>query len=408
MAKPTNKLGHDAAELGFLSHGKAAVLEDSPVWANSILYGALIMIVVGVIWAHFSEVDEVSRAAGQIIPSSKVQLIQSLEGGILRSLLVKEGQLVEAGEELLRIDDTRFSSSLEENLAHRSALRASTARLAAESKNAKVIQFPKDLQKERPDLVRHETELFESKRKLLNQSVASIQQDLDLAKRERELIQPAIDKRLVVEREQIKLDRDIVEMQGKVSSLRNQYQSEAFGDLAKQQGELAQLDEALRADQDRVERTSIKSPMRGLVKNIRVTTMGGVIGPGEPIMEIVPLEEHLLVEAKLQPKDIAFVHPGQKAMVKLTAYDYGIYGGLPGVVENVSADTLIDKNDREARPYYQIYVRTDKSFLGDAAKPLPVIPGMTTSVDILTGHKTVLSYLLKPLQRAKSESLRER
>ena len=404
----SRKLSLDSPDLGFLAHGKAARLEESPIWANSILYVAFFMLTCGLIWAHFSEVNEVSRAMGQVIPSSKVQIIQSLEGGILRTLYVKEGQMVEAGQELAQLDDTRFSSSLEENLAHRSALQASTARLAAEAKGLKAIQFPKDLLKERPDLVRHETESFESKRRLLNQSMASIQQDLELAKRERELIQPMVDKRLVVERERIKLDRDIVEMQGKIAGLRNQYLSEANTDLAKQQGELAQLEEALRADQDRVERTSLRSPMRGLVKNIRVTTLGGVIGPGDPIMEIVPLEDHLLVEGKLAPKDVAFVHAGQKATVKLTAYDYSIYGGLEGQVVNVSADTLIDKNDREAKPYYQIYVRTEKNYLGKPDRPLPVIPGMTNTVDILTGHKTVLSYLLKPLRRAQSESLRER
>jgi membrane fusion protein, adhesin transport system len=382
----------------------AALRGEAPRWSHGLLYATLAFFGCGLVWAHFAEIDVVNRGIGQIIPSSKIQVIQSLEGGIVSAMAVREGQQVKAGQELLRIDDTRFSSDLEESRARRAALLASVTRLEAEALGKGKLGFPKELNA-RPDLVRHERALFDSRLKLLRESIGSLQRNLDLARRERKLIQPMVDKRIIVERDQIKLDRQIVELEGRIAEARNEYRSQALTELAKDQGELTELEEKLRGARDRVERTSLRSPMDGIVKNISFNTVGGVIGPGDPIMEIVPLEDQLLVETKLIPKDIAFIHPGQRAVVRLTAYDFSVYGGLEGEVETVSADTLMDK---ENNPYYRIYVRTHENTVGNEDKPMPVIPGMTADVDIITGRKTVLDFLLKPIKQAQQTALRER
>lgn len=356
-------------------------------------------------WAHFAILDEVTVGTGKVVPSSQVQVIQNMEGGILAELHVREGDSVKAGQSLLRIDDTRFVSNYREGRARHLAIQAANVRLMAEA-NGKTPEFTLAMRREAPDVVKSELLLFNTRGTELDNSIANIQKSLNSAMQELEMNQPLLEKGAVSEVELLRLRRQASELQGQIDERRNRFRSEAQSEYNKNRAEMEVNHASSIAAQDRVTRTTVRAPIGGIVKRVMVTTTGGVIQPGEKIMEIVPVADRLLVEAKIRPSDIAFVHPGQQAMVKVSAYDYSIYGGLKGFVEQVSADAIDE--ERKDESYYKVLVRTERNALGTQEKPLPIIPGMTATVEVMTGHKSVLDYLLNPLLKIRESALRER
>ena len=432
----------------FVSEVSRASYEASPLLGHLVLWIALLFVVAALAWASFAEIDEVTRAEGSVIPSRQIQVVQNLEGGIVRELGVQAGATVQEGDVLLVIDDTRFSATLREGTQKRYALMAKAARLQAETTDAE-FAMPAELEDSAPEIVAQERRLYRSRQQELESNLQVIDQQLRqrrqelvevrarrsqlqgnyaLLREELERTEPLVAEGVVSEVEVLRLRRQvnetrgdleaarlslprisasITELQRRKDEVRAQFRSDAQAELTEARAELAGLREANVALEDRVERTLVRAPTTGTVKQVMVTTVGQVVQPGMDLVEIVPLEDTLLVEARVRPADIAFVRPQQPATVKLTAYDYAIYGGLDATVEHISADTIVDENDRDAESYYLIRVRTEESGFGDADN-LPVIPGMTAVVDILTGKKTVLQYLLKPVLRARERALRER
>lgn len=378
---------------------------------------ALMCAVVGSFlwWASASELEEVTRGQGRVVPSSKEQVIQSLDPGVLTEMRVREGDAVEKDQLLLRIDDTRATALLRELQAKTHALAASAARARAEAYGGR-LEFPAEV-RAFLELIRRETEAFNARRRALDDSVAALRNGMVLLDREIEITEPMVGRGLVSEVELLRLKRQRNDLALQMADRQNKFRTDAATDLIKFEAELAQARESLVARADAAQRTEIRSPMKGTVKSIAVTTIGGVVQAGQEIMAIVPTEDTLVIEAYVRPADVAFIHPGQKAVVKISAYDYAIYGGLEGTVENISPDTLRDERRMatpvadvadEANSYYRVRVRTKtNSLTTPAGQLLPIIPGMTATVEMLTGRKTVLQYLVKPLNRA-SEALRER
>jgi len=397
-------------EQDILDESKKAFLIESPRWSNLLLYGIAAVIIVLTIWAKFAIIDEYTRANGKVIPSSQVQVIQNLEGGILSEIFVHEGDTVQKGEVLLRIDDTRFASDFREGQAKYLSLLASTARLKAEDQGMTKVEYPEIIKNEAPDVMADENNLFVQRQQQLDASLSTLKRSYNLAKEELDITKPLVEEGIMSQLELIRLERQVNEIKGKIDQAREDFESKAHEEYNKQQAQLAQLTQALSAMKDRMVRTTVRSPVKGTVKKINIATIGGVIKPGMDIMEIVPLEDTLLIEAKVRPKDIAFIHPGQPAMVKFTAYDYSIYGGLHGLVEYISADTIEDAEAQgpKKESFYKILVRTNTNHLGTVEKPLPIIPGMVCTVDILTGDKSVLDYIMKPILKARQNALRER
>jgi adhesin transport system membrane fusion protein len=394
-----------AEDLAWASDMQQALLgERSRVTGVALaLMGAAL--VAGLVWAGFSRVEEITKGEARIIPSSREQVIQSLEGGIMQELRVREGDVVEAGQPLLRIDPTKADASFNEGRSKEIALRATIARLAAESRGTP-LAFPPEVASNR-EIVRNETQAYLARRQALESSTATLKRSKTLLEREIAMTQPMVERGLVAEVELLRMQRQFNELDLQVNERNNKYRAEAAAELSRNEGELAQVTGLLAARKDQLDRTVIRAPLRGTVKNVRVNTIGGVIQPGQDIMEIVPLEEQLLVEAKIAPREVAFLRPGLPATVKLTAYDYTVYGALDGVVELISPDTLREERKSDEASYYRVLVRTTKSALSVGGRDLPIIPGMTATVEVRTGEKSVLDYLLKPVLRSR-EALRER
>ncbi|CDZ76028.1 Type I secretion system membrane fusion protein PrsE [Legionella massiliensis] len=360
---------------------------------------------VFLIWAWQFNLDEVSSGGGTVVPSSKEQLIQSLYGGVVTNIKVSEGDIVEKNQVLAQLDLTRAQSTVEESAARLRAAQASAARLNAEV-NALPLKFPPNVLKD-PDLVSHEMALYHSRQLNLNESVKGFKQALSLVHQELRMTEPLVAKGAASEVEVLRLKREFNDLQNKLNELRNQYLVQAREDLAKANAEAEAQLSVVRGKSDMVDRATFRTPMRGIVKELAVTTVGGVIPPNGKLMSIVPLDEQLVIEAHISPRDVAFIHPNQRATVKISAYDYTIYGGLEGRVTMISPDTIQDEVKRDVY-YYRVYVRTDSNHLSHRnGEKLPIVPGMITTVDIHTGNKTILDYLLKPLNKAK-EATRER
>ncbi len=362
-------------------------------------------LVAAVLWAGLTRVEEITKGEARIIPSSREQVIQSLEGGILQELRVREGDVVEAGQPLLRIDPTKADASFNEGRSKEIALRATIARLEAESRGTP-LAFPPTVAAE-AEIVRNETETYRARRQALDQSIETLKRSKVLLQREIRMTQPMVERGLVAEVELLRMQRQFNELDLQVNERNNKYRAEAAAELSHNESELAQVIGILAARKDQVDRTVIRAPLRGTIKNVRVNTIGGVIQPGQDIMEIVPLEERLLVEAKIAPREVAFLRPGLAAKVKLTAYDYTIYGALDGVVELISPDTLREERRSEETSYYRVLIRTNAPTLRAGGRELPIIPGMTATVEVRTGEKSVLDFLLKPVLRGR-EAFRER
>jgi len=369
------------------------------IWIIGI--GLLILLA----WAWLFKLEEVSTGTGKVIPSSKEQVIQSLEGGILTKLNVKEGEIVEQGEILAQLDPTRFESNVGESESLLIASRATAARLRAEVTGAP-LSFPPEVLKV-PKLVAEETALYQSRRANLEESLAGLKHAMVLVQQELTMTEPLVAKGAASEVEVLRLKRQANDLQNQMNDVRNQYYVKAREELAKANTDIATQQQVVRGKSDTLKRTIFKSPVRGVVKEIDVMTLGGVIPQNGKLMTIVPLDEKLLIEARISPRDIAFIRPGQEALVKITAYDYSIYGGLKGKVTVISPDTLRDEVKQD-QFYYRVYIRTDSDKLSNkAGQEFNITPGMVATVDIRTGQKTVLDYLIKPFNKAK-EALRER
>jgi adhesin transport system membrane fusion protein len=434
------------ADAEFVSGRAGADLHAPRGFAHLLLFAIGAFFVVFFAWARWAELDEVTRGDGKVIPSSQVQVVQNLEGGIVAELLVREGDIVERGQVLVRIDDVRAASELRETRQRYLALLGALGRLRAEVEETEIALAPEVLA-EAPEVARNERALYRARQDALRSElevlrsqatqrgqelaelatrIGQLERSHALALEELEITEPLAANRVVSKVQLLRLRRDVSDLAGELEATRLAvprveaalgearrrieerqlgFRAEAQRELNAVQAEAAALHEVIAAETDKVSRTEVRSPVRGTVKQLFVNTVGGVIQPGADLIEIVPLEDNLLVEAKVRPADIAFLHPGQPAMVKVTAYDFAIYGGLDAVVEDISADTITDD---KGESFYRVRVRTEDNALHKAEEPLPIIPGMTTQVDILTGEKTVMDYLLKPILRAKERALRER
>jgi len=376
----------------------------SPAWLgfSLLLLGAIVALVV---WSRLALLEEITAGPGEIVPSGRLQVIQSLEGGIVAAVQVREGQTVERGQPLVAIDPTRAEASYQEVEKRRRALIAAAARLRAEATGRPLV-FPAAIRGD-AELVAGERANFEIRRRAVDQSVAALNASAALLARELAITEPMVARGLVPELDALRLRRQINETRLQATERVSKYRSDAGAELAKTEAELAQVSEVAEGRRDTVERTVLRAPVRGTVKNVQVTTIGGVVQPGADILEIVPLEDELLVEAKIRPADVAFLRPGLKATVKLSAYDYLVYGSLPGRVELIGPDTVRDQRQKDAESFYRVLVRTDRSALVHQGRRLPIIPGMTASVEILTGRKTVWDYFTRPVLKVE-EALRER
>jgi len=424
-----------------------SLIEDAPRVVRLTIWGVIAFFMFLIIWASFAKVDEVTRGEGKAIPSSKLQKIQNLEGGIIAEIYAKEGEIVEVGQPLLRLDETRFASNVGETEADRQAMALRVERLSAEVED-RPLNIDPELRKAAPNQTASEESLYQSRKQQLHDEIAGLEQQLvqrqqelrefnskraqyanslQLLRQEIAMSEPLVAQGAVSQVEILRLRRSEVEnrgqmdatalaipraeaaireVQSKIEETRGKFRSDALTQLNEARTELNKATATGKALDDRVNRTLVTSPVRGIIKQLLVNTIGGVIQPGSDIVEIVPLDDTLVIEAKILPKDIAFLHPGQEATVKFSAYDYTIYGGLKAKLEQIGADTITDEDKKTT--YYLIRLRTDRSHLGSDAKPLLIIPGMVATVDIMTGEKTIMSYLLKPIMKARSEALRER
>lgn len=416
--------------------------------ASWVLYAVVLFFIIAVTWAALAHVDEAARGEGTVIPSSQVQVIQNLEGGILKKINVHEGEIVEAGQVIMEIDDTGLSSNLGELRAKLYGAQAKIARLTAETQGTPLVFPPYLLAEARgaamaeADLMRAREDALESQIAILRQQLDQRQQELSelrikieqsrnnlaLAQQELNITEPLAATGVVSKVQVLRLRRDIATLRGEIanteaaipraeSAIReaNQRIAEKFRsfradsgkELVEAQTQINAIEESLKGARDKVARTEVRSLVRGVVKTLHVTTIGGVIKPGMDMAEIVPLDDTLLVEARITPRDVAFLHPGQNAVVKFTAYDSSIYGGLKGKLDRISADAIVDPNDKNAT-YFKIVVRTERNYLEHGGKRLPIMPGMIASVDILTGSRTILDYLMKPILKTRDRALRER
>ncbi|MDR2450868.1 MAG: HlyD family type I secretion periplasmic adaptor subunit [Candidatus Accumulibacter sp.] len=420
-----------------------AFVQQEPLRARIVLCLVALIVAVAVTWAALSNIDEVARGEGKVIPSRQLQVLQSLDGGVVSEILVHEGEVVESEQILLTIDQTRFVSSVRESRAQILSLQAKAARLRALTEDAPLV-MPPEVIREDPKTAEEERHLYESRRSelansrmIVRQQLSQRQQELaeararyaqaaqayELTSKELSVTRPLIGSGAVSEVEIIRLERDAARFRGerdmaaaqisrsqsaiaeashKIEEVALAFRNEAGRDLADTMARLNSLSESSVGLADKVERAVLRSPVKGTVKRLLVNTVGGVVQPGKDVVEIVPLEDELLLEARVQPRDIAFLRPGQKAMVKFTAYDFAIYGGLEGQLEHIGADTVVDE---KGNAFYVVRVRTDRPDLGN---DMPIIPGMVAEVDIVTGEKSILTYLLKPVLRAKARAFTER
>ena len=439
--------GSDSLDDQPLPEVEKALIDDAPRIVRLTIWGVIGFFVFMLLWAHFAIIDEVTKGEGKAIPSSRIQKIQNLEGGIVAQIYVHEGQIVEAGAPLIRLDDTRFASNVGETEAERVSMELRVERLSAEVDD-RPLKITDAARKAVPNQVSNEESLYASRRQQLADEIGGLQQQLlqrqqelrefsskqeqyrnslNLLRQEIGMSEPLVAQGAISPVEVLRLKRSEVETRGmldgttlaipraqaainevqrKVDETRGKFRSEALAQLNEARTLLSKAQATSKGLEDRVSRTMVTSPVRGIVKQMLVNTVGGVIQPGSDMAEVVPLDDTILVEAKIRPQDIAFLHPGQEAMIKFTAYDYTIYGGLKGKLEQIGADTVMDEEKKNT--FYVIKLRTDRSHLGTDDKPLLIIPGMVASVDIITGKKSILSYLLKPIIKSRAEAMHER
>lgn len=411
--RPSDKTDSDTvsqADLALINDLNAALQTEKHrgIFSVTVLFAVLLAIFA--VWAYHSPLEEVTRGQGSVIPSSRDQIVQSLDPGIISEIKVREGDVVEKGQVLMLLDDTRSSAVLRESEAKVNNLQAIAARLRAEAYGT-ALAFPEGLPAE---LKARETAAYQARRRAMSEALSGLSQSKAMLDREIAITEPMVAQGVMSEVELLRMKRQSAELMQQIAERRNKYLTDASNELVQTESELAQARENMAMRADPVERSQIRAPLHGVVKNIRINTVGGVVQAGQDILEIVPLNDKLLVQAYISPKDVAFIRPGQDAVVKISAYDYAIYGGMEGKVTLISPDTLQDDrrsstlklNPDEA--YYRILVETTGSRMTDSnGKPLDITPGMTATVDIRTGEKTVFQYLIKPITRMK-QALQER
>jgi membrane fusion protein, adhesin transport system len=397
-----------AAELPYLQHVQAAWAQEQHRFARWTVLLLLALVGAAVAWAHLSMLEIVTVGVGKVVPMHREQVIQSLDPGVLSEIRVKEGDRVTKDQILLRIDDTRAGASYNEGAARALSLVAQVARLRAEVTGAASPNFPASV-KGKPAIISAEMALFVAKRKSVEDSVAELKTAVGLIEQELAMTEPLAAKGMVSEVDVLRLRRQVSDLRMQSAERWNKYRAEANGELTKAESELAQVTSNVSGRQDALKRTVVRAPMSGTIKNIRVNTLGGVVQVGQDIMSIVPGDDGVMVEAKIRPADVAFVRVGMPATIKLSAYDFSLYGGLKGVVQLISPDTMDE--DRKAGPpqeaYYRVLVKTDTTTLEHKGEKLAIMPGMVATAELLTGERTVLQYLMKPVLRGQ-EALRER
>ena len=442
-----NKLFYrmQAEDIDLTTDIRTSILAQSPRGGRAIIWVIFALFLMFMVWAYYSNIEQVTRGDGKVVPSTQIQIVQNLEGGILSEIMVDVGELVKKDQLLLRIDETRFSSSFNQNRVKYLSYKARAARLLSEA-NGTSFEVPKEVMAEKPEIGIREQELFESRKREFQSNMDILDEQISqreheyrelttkleeltrtnaLLQKELELTRPLVAQGAVSEVEVLHLERQASQMQGEIATIKqtipkaqsrlqesqlalreNQlvFFNKAKAELNEILAELDEVSASAIALEDRLRRTNVRSPVTGTINRLLVNTVGGVIQPGMDLVEIVPLEDTLVVEAKIKPSDIAFLRPNQEAKVKFTAYDFTIYGGLEAKLEHISADSITDEMGNS---FYLVRLRTTKNYLGPESDPLPIIPGMVASVDILTGKKTILAYLLKPVLRAKYMALRE-
>lgn len=433
----------DQVAAEFVADADNFILQQDPLRARVLVKTLLIVFSLSVMWAAVATFDEITKGEGKVIPSRQLQILQSLDGGIVSEIAVQEGQIVESGQTLLKIDPTRFESSVRESNAQFYTLQAKAARLRALAEG-KTFEPPAEALKFDPKTVEEERRLYETRTSELDAQVSITRQQLtqrqqelaemrakrdqaaqahELSARELAVTKPLLSSGAVSEVELLRLERDVGRFRGerdmaaaqiaraqaaiaeasrKIEEVELNFRNEARKELAETQGKVNALGEGNVGLADKVKHSAIRSPVRGTIKRLLVNTVGGVVQPGKDVVEVVPLDDTLLLEAKVMPKDIAFLRPGQRAVVRFSAYDFTIYGGMEAVLEHIGADSVTDER---GNTYYTVRVRTNKARLADN---LPIIPGMVAEVDIVTGQKSILGYLLKPVLRAKQAAFTER
>lgn len=365
---------------------------------RSLLWACVLALVIFIVWSSWATVDEVTRGQGQVIPTSHQQSIQSLEGGIVSDIQVNEGEVVEPGQVLVVLDQTRFRSAYLESQSQARGLQASVVRLEAEVFGAEELALPEPEMANWPE-IETERRLFQARRQRQAEASQAVQRELEAARRQLEVVQPLVEREAVGEMELLRLQREIAGLEGRLTELENTFVQDAYAELAAKRAELSALEQVMVQRNDQLQRTRLLSPVRGVVNNIRITTRGGVVPPGEEVMQITPLDDQLLIETKIHPQDVAFIAPGMAANVRISAYDFSVYGGLKGEVTQISSDTLEEQTPRGEETYYRVLVKTKRNWLEHNGDRLPIKPGMIAVVDVLTGERSVLSYLLRPFTR---------
>lgn len=374
--------------------------------ARWTIWLALLTIVILTTWAAFAKIDQVTRATGTVIASARTQEIQAVDGGILTQLLVKEGQNVSKGQLLVVLEEARAQAAVDNSATKIAALKAKIARLEAEIFD-KPLVFPDDVKKY-DEYVQNQTELYTRRKQAINQDVSALQSMLKLAQQELAMNEPLLKYGDVSQADVIKLRRQVADIQAQINNKRNKYFEDAQTELTKAQEDLQSEEEQLRDRNQVLQEKRLEAPTDGKVNNIKITTIGGVVKPGEIIMQLLPTSSDLIVEAKVSPSDIAYVKEGQQANVKLDAYDYSIFGSMNGTVMYISPDTLIEQTPKGDQPYYRVQVRIKEAEFQGRAKDIVIRPGMTATVEIKALERTVLNYLTKPITKTLSESLGER
>lgn len=433
-------------DLDYMSDLRAAIVRGPRLSTSLLLFAIVGFIAAAAYWTSQATIPVIARGEGRVIPSSQIQVVQHLEGGILAEILVREGEVVKAGQTLLKVNDIQFESKFSEDYAKYLGLSAARDRLEAEV-SGKKPSYSKEVLEGDPRLAESENALYRARRSELGQSVAVLQQlvqqreqelveigaritqldrSLQLAEEELAITEPMVAQGVTSRIELIRIERGVNdirgtldaarksipraraaqrEAEGRIREKRASYRAQALGQLNDTKVRLNVLGESLTSMRDRVQRTDVRSPVDGTIKQLKINTVGGVIRPGMDLVEIVPAEDNLLIEARIRPADVGFLHPDQEVTVKITAYDYAIFGSLDGRLEQISADSIVDE---KGESFFEVRVRTDKNYLGDEDNPKKIIPGMVAQVDIMTGDRTVLDYLLKPILRARGMAFTER
>lgn len=459
MNEKFKKLWHEAMhgdlwkDGDFMDDVRQATLRGAHPASRLFFYVMLSFCGAFFLWAALAPLDEISHGQGQVIPSGKIQAVGSPEGGVVREILVHAGQIVEKGQVLVQLNDSTAAAGFGEKASRRDYLQANVLRLQAEVNGVELV-FSDDFKAKNPELVDGIIQLYEKRREELESTTKVLEEQLEqrrqeltdarrkassfgqalgLAQKEYDMTKPYLDSGAISKVDVLRMEREVVdarkdyntaqtsipaaeaavrEAQSKMSEGVLKYQNEARDELGKLTDELNRIGSTIQADSSRVDQALLKSPIRAEVKQVLVNTIGQAVEPNANIVELVPINESLLVEAKVKPNDIAFIRPGLPAKVKITAYDFSIYGGLDGVVETISADSFTEERSRgrpgEPDTYFKVQVRTNKNYLERHGKQLPIKSGMVATVDVITGRKTVLQYLLKPINKARESALIER